>query len=367
MGSDRLLLATRKGLLTLARTSGGWTISETAFAGVPVTAVLPDARDGAIYAALKHGHFGAKLHRSDDGGRAWSEIGTPAFPSDAAGAPSVFQFWTLEAGGPGEPGRLWAGAIPAGLFRSDDRGASWQHVGALWDVPARARWFGGGYDDAGIHSISPDPRDPQRVVVAISCGGVWDTPDAGASWAQRGAGLVATYAPPESANDPAIQDPHRVARCAAQPDVMWMQHHNGIFRSTDAGATWTQLKPRGLEGLGPEGLGDDFGFAVAAHPRDPATAWFVPAIKDEIRMPRDGALAVSRTRDGGKTFETLRDGLPQRDAYDLIYRHGLDIDETGTRLAMGSTTGALWTSDTSGEGWALVNAHLPPIYSVRFW
>jgi hypothetical protein len=354
--SDRLLVATRKGLLVLARTAAGWMLADTAFAGVPVTTVLRDARDGALYAALKHGHFGPKLHRSDDGGRSWTELAAPAFPSAAAGAPSVFQLWTLEAGGAGEPGRLWAGAIPAGLFRSDDRGASWQLVGALWDVPERARWFGGGYDDAGIHSISPDPRDPARVFVAISCGGVWDSGDGGATWALRGDGLVAAYMPPEAAGDRAIQDPHRVVRCPAEPDVMWMQHHNGIFRSTDAGATWTQLAlPH-----------DDFGFAVAAHPRDPQTAWFVPAIKDEIRMPRDRALVVSRTRDGGRTWEALRDGLPQHDAYDLIYRHGLDVAATGIRLAMGSTTGALWVSETGGEHWTLVNAHLPPIYAVRF-
>ena len=99
--------------------------------------------------------------------------------------------------------------------------------------------------------------------------------------------------------------------------------------------------------------GDDFGFAVAAHPKDPKTAWFVPGIKDELRMPRDGALAVTRTRDGGKTWETLREGLPQRDAYDLVYRHGLDVDATGMQLAMGSTTGALWTSDECGRALAL--------------
>jgi hypothetical protein len=361
MSADRLLVATRKGLLTLARNGNGWAIAGTAFAGVPVTAALADPRDGAIFAALKHGHFGAKLHRSDDGGRTFDEIGTPAFPADAAGAPSVFQFWTLAAGGADEPGRLWIGAIPAGLFCSDDRGARWRQVDALWNVPQRERWFGGGYDDAGIHSVSPDPRDPRRLVVAVSCGGIWISSDGGTTWTQRGEGLVAEYMPPEAANDLAVQDPHRVARCAGAPDTMWMQHHNGIFRSTDAGATWTRIKPQG-----PEGVGDDFGFAVAAHPRDPATAWFVPAIKDEMRMPRDGALAVSRTRDGGKTFETLRAGLPQRDAFDLVYRHGLDVDATGTRLAMGSTTGALWTSDNAGEDWRLANAHLPPIYTVAF-
>jgi hypothetical protein len=83
-------------------------------------------------------------------------------------------------------------------------------------------------------------------------------------------------------------------------------------------------------------------------------------------MPRDGAMAVTRTRDGGRSWETLRGGLPQKDTFDLIYRHGLDVDETGSRLAMGSTTGGLWVSDDAGENWQLVNAHLPPVYAVRF-
>jgi len=353
--SERMLVATRKGLLQLARLNGGWRIERTSFPGIPVTAALHDARDGALYAMLKHGHFGSKLHRSDDDGRSWSELTAPAFPADAAGSPTLFQIWTVEAGRADEPGRLWAGALPAGLFRSDDRGQNWQLVKALWNVPEREKWFGGGYDDAGIHSISPDPREAGRLCVAISCGGVWESRDGGESWALRGDGLVAAYMPPELAGQRETQDPHRVARCAAAPDVLWMQHHNGIFRSTDAGISWTQLKLPS----------DDFGFAVAAHPQDPLTAWFVPAIKDELRVPRDGALVVTRTRDGGKTWESLRAGLPQRDAYDLIYRHGLDVDKTGSRLAMGSTTGSLWVSENAGEAWQLVNAHLPPIYAVR--
>jgi hypothetical protein len=346
-------VATRKGLITFTRGSGGWSIASTDFPGVAVTAALRDPRDGALYAALKHGHFGTKLHRSDDQGRSWTELPAPAFPADAAGAPALFQIWTLEAGRPEQPGRLWAGAIPAGLFRSDDRGESWQLVSALWNVPERAKWFGGGYDDAGIHTVSPDPRDPEQVFIAISCGGVWDSGNDGHSWSLRGDGLVAAYMPPEQAGSREVQDPHRVVRCPAAPDVMWLQHHNGIFHSSDAGLSWTQVK-------------DDFGFAVAVHPKDPHTAWFVPGIKDEMRMPRDGALAVTRTRDGGKTWESLREGLPQRDAYDLIYRHGLDVDETGTRVAMGSTTGSLWMSENGGERWQLLNAHLAPVYALRF-
>ncbi len=352
--TDRMLVSTRKGLLTL-RKNGDWHIAATDFPGIAVTAALRDPRDGALYVVLKHGHFGTKLHRSDDDGRSFKELPAPAFPTDAAGEPSLFQIWTLEPGGADQPGRLWAGAIPAGLFVSDDRGESWRLVRSLWDVPERAKWMGGGYDDAGIHSISVDPRNSRRVLAGISCGGVWETHDDGATWTLQGEGMIATYMPPEQAGTREIQDPHRVARCLAAPDTMWVQHHCGIFRSTDAGVNFTQLKLPG----------DDFGFAVAAHPKDPNTAWFVPGMKDELRMPRGGALAVTRTRDGGKSWETLRDGLPQRDAYDLVYRHGLDVDATGTQLVMGSTTGALWTSDDSGERWQLVNAHLPPIYAVR--
>jgi photosystem II stability/assembly factor-like uncharacterized protein len=296
------------------------------------------------------------VHRSDDGGNNFAEIGSPAFPADTAGAPSVFQYWTLESGGPRHPDRLWMGCIPAGLFRSEDRGASWQFVDTLWNVPGRDKWFGGGYDDAGIHSVSPDPLDGDRLVLAISCAGVWETRDDAKCWNLVGKGQVATFMPPGQQEILDQQDPHRIVRCPGEPDVMWMQNHCGVYRSDDAGVTWTQIKPPG----------DEFGFAVAVHPKDGKTAWLAPAMKDELRMPRDGAMYVHRTKDGGATWQALREGLPQRDAFDLVYRHGLDVDATGQRLAMGSTTGALWVSDDAGEGWQLVNAHLPPIYAVRF-
>src|SRR3546814_1000850 len=92
---------------------------------------------------------------------------------------------------------------------------------------------------------------------------------------------------------------------------MWIQHHNGIFHSETGVDGWSQI----------ETVDPSFGFAVAVHPERPGTAWFVPAIKDEYRYPKDGRLVVTRTTDGGKSFDTLTDGLPQTHAYDLIYRH----------------------------------------------
>ena len=358
--ADRLLVATRKGLFRFRRQGSGWSAGSPAFLGEPVTAVLPDRPDGTLYAALRLGHFGVKLHRSDDGGDTWSEMPAPAFPPDPApgeSAPTVDMIWTLAAGGGDEPEVLWAGTLTAALFRSGDRGEHWSLVEGLWNVPERSRWFGGGYDLPGVHSIHVDPRDRRRMTIGISCGGVWKSDDGGATWRQAGIGLRSDYLPPDKAFDPTNQDPHRLAACPADPDIVWCQHHNGIFRSTDGGATFTEItsvKP------------SVFGFAVAAHPRDPNTAWFVPAVKDECRVPVDGRLVVTRTTDGGSTFASLGDGLPSAGSYDLIYRHALDVDETGDRLAIGSTTGNLWTSEDGGDHWTLISAHLPPIAQVAF-
>ena len=230
-------------------------------------------------------------------------------------------------------------------------------VDKLWSRPERSEWFGGGYDHPGIHSICIDPRDNRRITVGISCGGAWQTRDGGESWGLASHGMYAEFMPPERRNDPNIQDPHRIVQCASRPDVFWAQHHNGVFRSTDGSKSWqevTAIKP------------SKFGFAVAVHPHDADTAWFVPAVKDECRVPVDGKLVVARTRDAGKSFQVLGKGLPQQHAYDLVYRHGLAVDASGKHLALGSTTGGLWISENQGESWECISTQLPPIYCVRF-
>jgi len=92
----------------------------------------------------------------------------------------------------------------------------------------------------------------------------------------------------------------------------------------------------------------------------------VPAVKDECRVPVDAKLVVARTRDGGRSFSVLGKGLPQENAYDLVYRHSLDVDASGERLAFGSTTGGLWLSEDQGDSWRCLAQHLPPIHCVRF-
>jgi hypothetical protein len=144
--SDCAYLATRKGLSELLRTAGAWQLGASHFLGDPVSMLLADRRDGTLYAALHLGHFGPKLHRRMAGCSEWTEVAVPAFPVKPADSADpvewkVLQIWSLAAGGPDQPGVLWAGTPPGGLFRSDDYGTSWQLVEALWQVPgARSGW-----------------------------------------------------------------------------------------------------------------------------------------------------------------------------------------------------------------------------------
>jgi hypothetical protein len=109
-----------------------------------------------------------------------------------------------------------------------------------------------------------------------------------------------------------------------------------------------------------------FGFAVVVHPREPDTAWFIPEIKDEKRVPREGKLVVTRTLNGGKSFDVLGNGLPQSHAYDIVYRHVFAVNLNGDYLAFGSTTGGLWVSEDQGASWACVTHTLPSVHAVQF-
>ena len=358
--SNIVLVATRKGLFKYVIDSASkWRLESSAFLGAPVSMVLAGSQREDWYAALDHGHFGVKLHQSLDQGTSWQEISTPSYPKseESESGENLELIWAMEYAGNSQAQGLWVGTIPGGLFYSQDQGNSWDLNQALWNREERKQWMGGGYDKPGIHSICVDPDDEAHITLGVSCGGVWSTVDGGINWANKAKGMRAAFMPPEKQMDPNIQDPHRIVNCRSSTNVFWAQHHNGIFKSIDGSESWQEI-----DIVNPS----TFGFAVAAHPHDPDVAWFVAGVKDECRIPVDGRFVVTRTRDGGKTFEVLSDGLPGQASYDLVYRHGLDIDASGDRLMMGSTTGNLWFSEDQGDHWQSISNYLPPIYCVRF-
>lgn len=355
----KLLIGTNKGLITYEKDKGIWQQTKDDFVGLPVSMVYTDKRNGTWWAGISHGHWGQKLHRSKDAGQTWEEVPVPKYPSGAEVKPgvpaSLRLIWSIMAGGADEPGKLYVGTEPGGLFVSEDNGDSWVLVESLWHHPSRMEhWFGAGRDHAGIHSICVDPRDSSHIYIGVSCAGVFETRDGGATWHARNNGVRADYLP-----DPNVevgQDPHRLLICENHPDTLWQQNHCGIWVSHDGAVSWQDVTA--------EDEPANFGFALALDPAKPKRAWVVPAVSDYVRVAVDAALCVCRTDDGGKSWTAFREGLPQEHCYDIVYRHSLE--RQGNTLVFGTTTGNLFVSENDGATWSALSHHLPGVNVVSF-
>lgn len=389
-----LILGTRKGTVVFDFDNQHWTPRPIAHAGMPVCYAARDPRDGTLWASLDHGHWGPKLSRSRDGGHTWENAPPIKYPQGARyivkylptedfdpEAPTaepeyqdatVYKVWNISFGTSDQPGRLYAGTIPGGLFVSDDGGDSWALNRPLWNHESRGgdlfagnaasqnHWQGTpasidyGIFEPGIHSIVVDPRDASHMYVAVSTAGVIETTDGGNTWSGRNTGMLMDYLPnPESEWG---HDPHFVTGCPGQPNHLWQQNHCGIFYSDNGAQSWRKVsQPK---------AGVHFGFPIAVDANDGRTAWVVPARADTERMAIDGGLCVARTSDGGESWQLFRQGLPQQDAYDIVLRHSLDV--AGDYLCFGSTTGNAYISSDRGETWHCLGNNFPPIYSVRF-
>ncbi len=354
-----LLVSTRKGLIEYRKSNELWEYATCHFKAIPVTIAYEDPRNGTWWAGLDHGHWGVKLNRSSDRGKTWEEIKPPVYPEGSivkADIPAKTEyFWAITDGGAQYPNRIWIGTIPGGLFKSEDNGDSWELCEALWNHPSRMElWFGAGFDHPGIHSIIVDPRDNDHITIGASVAGVFETHDGGLNWTPKNKGLRAEYLPE---TDPEVgHDPHILVSTKNYPDILWQQNHCGIYRSNDASANWKEV--------GKKGTLSHFGFALATDESDPNTAWVAPAIADEYRIAVEEALAICRTTDGGKTWQALRNGLPQENCFDIVYRHGLAF--SGTDLAFGTTTGNLFISSDRGDHWKCLSNYLPLVHAVCF-
>lgn len=384
--TGRILLGTRKGTFLVEKSNGRWTPTLSGHAGAGSNFVASDPKTGTIWAALGHGHWGAKLSRSNDGGKTWADAAQVKYPEGARylapplpgedGEPTgpvvtksavLLKLWVL---GFGPDGRIYVGTIPGGLFVSENGGESFELNRPLWNHESRGgdlfngpgtgmtHWFGTPASDGefapGIHSIAVDPKNADHLYIAVSSGGVLESTDGGRSWRGCNRGMTNDYLP-----DPHAEwghDPHYVEICASDPKHLWQQNHCGVFYSSDGAENWKKVSR-------PES-GVHFGFPIAVDARDGKSAWVVPGKSDMQRTTIEGRLFVARTNDGGESWEELRDGLPQEHAYDVIYRHALSNEED--RLAFGTTTGNLYVSEDRGDSWVSVANNLPPIYSVRF-
>ena len=354
MSRDALVMVgTTKGLFLIddrAQITGPFLV------GTSVPAVAFDRRRGRLLAGATSFFFGTSVLTSDDCGQTWTESETPnlAFPEGTDA--KVAQAWQITPAGPDEPDVVYVGVEPAALFRSEDGGQSFELVRGLWDHPPRPTWQPGG-GGLGLHTILPDPRDPRRMLIAISTGGVYITEDGGQSWRASNKGVRAQFMPEDQRYPEYGQCVHKVSRDAANPDRLFLQNHFGLYRSDDGGASWTDIA---------NGVPSDFGFPIVTHPNQPNTAYIIPLIADVKRWTTDAACRVFRTTDGGTSWEPLTCGLPQKDAYVTVLRDAFTTDGADPAgLYFGTRGGEVYASQDDGQTWRILAEHLPPILCVR--
>jgi hypothetical protein len=344
-----LLIGTKKGGFILESDADRreWWLREPVCESWPINHFTADPEKGALYAAGGSEWYGPAVWRSTDLGKSWSHSSEGL--SYGQGGPDIKTVWSLGRSN----GTLYAGVEPAGLFASEDGGATWEHVKGLRDHPSCSTWMPGG-GGLCLHSIVPHPVDPRQMWVAISAAGTFHTADGGATWTALNRGVRADFMPEKY---PEVgQCVHNIQVSPSRPDRLYQQNHCGVYRSDDGGASWEEITG---------GLPSEFGFPVAVHPRRPETVYVIPLATEGRYMP-DGQAAVWRSQTAGGTWERLTRGLPQERAYLGVLRQALAVDRLDPAgLYFGTSTGHLYASADEGESWREIAGYLPPILSVE--
>lgn len=366
MSRVRVLVGTRKGAFILESDAKRkkWDVQGPHFAGWEIyhmkgSTLNPDR----LYASQSSGWFGQVIQRSDDGGKTWEAAGNqfnydgvPGTHQWYDGTPHPWEFkrvWHLEPS-LSEPETVYAGIEDAALFRSKDGGKSWEELSGLRKHGSGPHWQPG----AGgmcLHTIVLDPQNPKRIFIAISAAGAFRTEDGGETWTPINRGLKSEYIPdPEAETGHCV---HRLALHASNPDVLYMQKHWDVMRSTNGGNSWEEVSGN---------LPTDFGFVIDVHAHEPETIYVVPIKSDSEHYPPEGKLRVYRSRTGGNEWEALTRGLPQENCYVNVLRDAMAVDSLDScGVYFGTTGGQVYCSSDSGENWEAIVRDLPAVLSVE--
>ncbi len=389
MSAVRVLVGTRKGAFII--TSDGkrqkWEVSGPHFGGWEIYHMKGSPVDpNRIYASQSSSWFGQIIQRSDDGGKTWSQPGTPAgeVTTTPDGIPKAesnkFVYETTGASGqplmthqmhdgtqqPWAFKRIWhlepsltdvdlvyAGAEDAAFFYSTDGAKNWKEKPGLRDADG-PKWMPGA-GGLGLHTIVLDKNNPKRIFIAISAAGAFRTEDGGDTWKPINRGLKSNYMPDETAE--VGHCVHRIAMHPSRPNTLFMQKHWDVMRTDDAGDNWREVSGN---------LPSDFGFPIDVHAHEPETIYVVPITSDSLHYPPEGKLRVYRSKTGGGEWEALTSGLPQKDCYVNVLRDAMAVDTLDDcGIYFGTTGGQVYCSPDGGNNWHAIARDLPAVCSVE--
>ncbi|HTD66264.1 MAG TPA: exo-alpha-sialidase [Candidatus Limnocylindria bacterium] len=381
MSKVRVLVGTKKGafILTADGKRQNWEVSGPHFGGWEMYHLKGSPVDpNRIYASQTSGWFGQIIQRSDDGGQTWEapgggmtttpegmpkvesnkfvyegEVGTHKW-YDGTQHPWEFKrVWHLEPSLT-DPDTAYAGVEDAGIFKTTDGGKTWQELSGLRN--AKGHLWQPGAGGMVVHTIILDPKNANRIYIAISAAGAFRTDDGGKTWRPINRGLKSQYELP----DPAAEVGHCVHRITmhpSRPDVLFMQKHWDVMRTDNAGEQWSEVSGN---------LPSDFGFPIDVHAHEPETIYVVPITSDSLHYPPDGKLRVYRSKTGGNDWEALTKGLPQKDCYVNVLRDAMCVDSLEPcGVYFGTTGGQVYGSADSGNSWNPIVRDLPAVLSVE--